>query len=312
MIKSNDHSIENENSEHKGADFVIPLVLSIVLHCLVAYLFFFGAPTIFRPLPETQIIITEVLPIAAATNLKPKQTIQEETKDEPTSSEKDVPKSKAEEVKAEEEPKIEKKAEPVEEKRAEEIIPKKEEKKIEKQEKKKEEEKKPEPKPKAKEKPKEEKKKKPQKKDDDFDSLLQNLEKAAKSDPAKKIAKETTDIEKSKKAQGDFNPESPLSITEQHAIKAQIERFWNVPIGVKNADSIRVTLYIALKIDGTVEKIALIDKKCPIDNARECQAAIDSAIRAVNMASPLEGLDPTRYGYWKEFNFEFDPSEIAN
>ena len=141
---------------------------------------------------------------------------------------------------------------------------------------------------------------------------MQNLEKAAKADPSKKKAKQTTETQKSTKAQGEFNPENPLSITEQHAIKAQIERFWNVPIGVKNAGNIKITLYIGLKIDGMVEKIALVDKKCPLDNARECQAAIDSAIRAVNMASPLEGLDPMRFNYWKEFNFEFDPSEIAN
>jgi outer membrane biosynthesis protein TonB len=311
MIRSNDHLIQSEHRPEKDADFVISLVLSLVLHLIIAYLFFFGAPTIFRSLPEEQVIITEVLPISSATNIKPKKTIEKETKEEPTSSEKDVAKSKSEEVKEEEKSAKEKKEPPIPEEKDKELIPSKEQKKPEKKEEKKEE-KKPETKPKPKEKPKEEKKKKAKSADDDFESLLQNLEKAAKSDPSKKKASETADVQKSKKAQGEFNPDQQLSVTEQHAIKAQIERFWNVPIGVKNAGSIKITLYISLKMDGTVEKIALVDQKCSIDNARECQAAIDSAIRAVNMASPLEGLSAARYEYWKEFNFEFDPSEIAN
>jgi outer membrane biosynthesis protein TonB len=309
MTKSNDHFMEPEHNPEKDTDFVISLVLSILFHALVTYLFFFGAPTIFRPLPEDQIIITEVLPISATKNIKPKQTIEKETKDEPTSAEKDVAKSKVEEVKPDEQP-VEEKKDPAPEEKEKELIPSKEEKKTEKKEEKKEE-KKIEPKPKPKEKPKEEKKKK-QKTDDDFESLLQNLEKAAKADPTKKKSADTADLEKSKKAQGDFNPEQPLSITEEHAVKAHIERFWNFPIGVKNAGSIKITLYIALKIDGTVETVRLIDKKCPIDNPRECQAAIDSAIRAVHMASPFEGLSASRYNSWKEFHFAFDPSEIAN
>ena len=127
MIKSNNHLVEKEDLEHKGGDFVIPLVISIAIHFVIAYLFFFGAPIIFKPLPEKQIIITEVVAISTATNIKPKQAITEESKNEATASEKDIPKSKLEEVK--EDNKSKDVQNPIEEKKTEEVIHKKEEEK---------------------------------------------------------------------------------------------------------------------------------------------------------------------------------------
>ena len=288
--------------KNKDVDFVAAIVISIFLHLILAYLFFFGSPTMFSPLPENKMIITEIVPISQNTNVKNKETIDKVTKETPTSSKKDIAKSKDKEI-SEKKPDTK-----INDKKL------KDNKKPDIKNKKKDEKKIKAPAPKVKNKPKKQAKKEKKKKtiDENFDSLLQNLEKSSKIDANKKQAKETKDLKISQKSKGEFNNEAALSITEQHAIKAQIERFWNVPIGVKNAHDIKITLYIALKIDGSVEKIALVNKKCPLDSSRECQAAIDSAIRAVKMASPLEGLTNARYHYWKEFNFEFDPTEIMN
>lgn len=103
-----------------------------------------------------------------------------------------------------------------------------------------------------------------------------------------------------------------LSISELQAIKQQIERHWNIPIGAQNAGDIQITLYIALSIDGSVEQVKLIERICPASNGIVCQASIDSAIRAVWLASPFQDLSQARYDSWREFQITCDPSNIGN
>lgn len=148
--------------------------------------------------------------------------------------------------------------------------------------------------------------------DSSMDSLLKNLEESSDKQ-GKKFS-----IDHSRKAKnpaeseskGEFKEELPLSVTEYNAIKSQLEQNWNIPIGINNAEKVLVTLYISLKIDGSVDKIHLINKHCPGNSPMTCQALVDSAIRAVKKSSPIQNLPSARYNVWKEFNFEFDPNNL--
>ena len=72
---------------------------------------------------------------------------------------------------------------------------------------------------------------------------------------------------------------------------------------------ILITLSIAIKIDGTVEQVKLVDSRCPPEMGG-CRAAIDSAIRAVWQSSPLQNLSSARYNNWKAFQISFDPRDV--
>lgn len=295
------------------------VIVSAFAHLLIAIILILGLPS-FKRLPDEQVITFEVLPVSDFTNIKT-QKVQKEKSVEAEDAKEVKRASQESAAKEQEKPKplpvtepdpvkpalasekpIEKMPELIKSDQAEPI------------------KKDPEPKPEVKEeaKPKPEVKKEPPKevkkknKDADIDSLLKTLEKASEGKAAKsrkEARSEKSDAEFD--AKGVFDAEMPISISEYQAIKQQIERNWNVPAGAKNASDITVTLRIALKPDGEVMKVALLSQQCPPGNATVCQAAVDSAIRAVHQASPFQNLSAARYNAWKEFEIVCDPSNIA-
>lgn len=292
----------------KNTDFKSSFIISLFLHIAVIAAVFFGMPSLWKKPIEEKIVTFEMLPISSVTNIKNQKAQRE--KEVESDSAKAVKNSQPEEVKEEKTPE---KQEPKKPEIQHPDQPKDEPKP---QEPEKKPEPKPEPKPvekKPEPKPKEEAKKKPalKKKDVNLDSLLKTLEKASEGTEAKSKKESRSarnDVEND--SSGPYDEGKPLSISEQHAIKQQIERHWNVPIGAKNASDVRITLYIALKPNGEVMQAKLLEKRCPGVDAISCDAAADSALRAVYSASPFENLDPSRYNVWKEFNMEFDPSNI--
>ena len=287
------------------------VAVSAFAHLLIAIILILGLPS-FKRLPDEQMITFEVLPVSDFTNIKT-QKVQKEKSVEAEDA-KEIKKSSQESAASEPdkpkptpvpEPEAPKPA-PAPEKPVEktpELIKSDQAEPVKKD---------PEPKPEElkKEPPKEMKKK--NKEVDITDSLLITLEKESEG---KKLKSRTESRpEKSDNvfnAQGMFDDERPLSITEKQSVRQQIERNWNVPAGAKNASDIEITLKIALKPDGELMKVSLVSQKCPIGSAVVCQAAVDSAIRAVHQASPFQNLSATRYNAWKEFNLAFDPSNIA-
>ncbi|WP_341756634.1 MULTISPECIES: cell envelope integrity protein TolA [unclassified Candidatus Tisiphia] len=316
----------------------VSFICSVALHLVIIYFFLFGLPSLFKKLPEEQVIVFEMLPVSNQSNV-PNKTKQPEKAIENQDAKK-VEQSKpdyAEEKKPVEKPIEEKKI--IEEKAVEEkkdieekpIIEEKktidekpvekpiikEEKPLEEKpviEKKKIIDKKPvETKPaevkKSTEtkKPIEKKKKIPNK--SDLDSLLKNLEQSSEGSNAKSNkqarAKENKETQESK---GPYDETLALSINEISLIKQQIEKLWSKPIGIQNLEQLRVTLYIALNKDGSVKEVKVKETICPNITKTACDALSDSAMRAVWQASPINNLDPQRYDSWKEFNFLFNPS----
>ncbi|WP_341753286.1 MULTISPECIES: energy transducer TonB [unclassified Candidatus Tisiphia] len=300
----------------------VSFICSMALHLLIIYFFLFGMPSLFKKLPEEQVIVFEMLPISNQSNVpnktkQPEKAIENQDVKKVEQSKPDYVEEKKPVEKAVEEKKIVEEK-PVEEKKSIEEKPIIEEKKpleekpiIEK--KKAIEEKKPTEvkKPTEAKKPIEKKKKIPNK--SDLDSLLKNLEQSSEGSNAKSNkqarAKENKETQESK---GSYDDTLALSISEISLIKQQIERLWSKPIGIQNLEQLRVILYIALNKDGNVKEVKVKETICPNITKTACDALSDSAMRAVWQASPINNLDPQRYDSWKEFNFLFNPSNSNN
>jgi outer membrane biosynthesis protein TonB len=313
MIKSNDN-------------FLIALSCSIAIHLLVAYVFIFGLPFFFTPLPMEEVITFEMLPVSAISNV-PNKKIQKESETNIEEAKK-VEKSKADEkpIEKPKEPEPEKPKEEAKKPDAEIVEKKKEEPK--KLEKPKEEPKKPDAEmvekkkeePKKPEKPKEEPKKPEPKKEvkkkqitnNELDSLLKNLEKESEGTKDKSNKKATDTGEANDKlSKGPYNEDLPLSISDRALVVNQVAKHWDIPIGSENIDKVRVILYILLDKDGSVLEVSIKEKICGEASNTSCHLVAESAVRAVKQASPIQGLPIERYDSWKEFNFLFDPSKMV-
>lgn len=260
--------------------------ISASLHALFLLAVIVGLPELLSPKPpvEPTAISVEILPVTGVTNIKPSETPPaEEEKPEPKKQEaKHAPPVKTSE------PKPEPKPEAV-------PLPKKEDQK-------KKEEKKPEPKKEEKKKPKE----------DPLAAILKAVKDTAQQQ--KKTDKKTEpkdDSSKSKSTSQSYNPNLPLSMSEQDAIRSQIAKCWNVPAGAKNAHELAVTLSLQLDRDGSVLKVELASKSKDRYNSDSFfRTAADSAIRAVRQCSPLKDLPPEKYDTWRDIEMTFDPKDM--
>ncbi|WP_341764330.1 energy transducer TonB [Candidatus Tisiphia endosymbiont of Beris chalybata] len=298
--------------------FSIAFIASIIIHLLIIYFFLFGLPLLFPKVPEEQVIVFEMLPISSKANVPNK--IKQNYKALENEVAKKVVQSKAEPVEEkkpeptpEEKPELvkDKKPEPVAEKKPE-PTPEEKPEPVKESKPKPVEEKKPEPTPE--EQPVEKKQIAAKKKTLDqteLDSLLKNLEQSSEGSNSKTAnkarPKEKLEAHDSK---GPYDANLSLSISEISLIKQQIEKHWNIPIGVQNIEQARVILYIAFNQDGSITEVTVKEAICPTIPHNACNALSDSAVRAVWKASPINNLDPKRYNIWKEFNFDFNPSKI--
>jgi outer membrane biosynthesis protein TonB len=180
--------------------------------------------------------------------------------------------------------------------------------------------KKPEPKPepqveKPKEKPAEKPKEKPvetpkekpkpEPQVDELESLLKTLE------------DEQQEQQEMAQTQQEYDPNQPLSVTEENAILSlitkQIQRCWNVPAGARNAQDLIVLVDVDISENGTLKFIGFSQGGSGGNyNDEFYRVAADSARRAIldPRCNPLRQL-PTadRYNFWKELTLGFDPKK---
>lgn len=101
-----------------------------------------------------------------------------------------------------------------------------------------------------------------------------------------------------------------LTISEEDALRRQIEQCWNPPIGARDAQTLIVELVIDVNPDRTVINTDIVDK-ARYNTDSFFRAAADSAVRAVRSprCSPLE-LPADKYEQWKRIDFTFDPRDM--
>lgn len=284
------------------------IVFSGVLHAAAALLFLLGLPRLWDDeLLMEQPVVVDLVQIGEKTNPPPKKVEAPEPKPEPPKEEpkpepKPEPKTEPAPPKPEpapEPPKPEPKPEP-------EPLP----------------EPKPEPKPeppKTEEKPKPSKlaqlkpKAKPKPQPDSFDQLLKTVEKfrdQPKPTPpdAQKVAAAVPNAHERGSTQ--HTSTEPLSMTVLDAVRAQVERNWNIDAGAKGAAELLIEVRIQMQPDGTVRSATIVDDlRYQTDTYWRSMA--DSARRAVLLSSPLQGLPQDKYEQWKDIKMRFNPKDIV-
>ena len=168
--------------------------------------------------------------------------------------------------------------------------------------------------PPEKKKTEEEKKKKettkaePQK---DFSSVLKNLQDAEDEPQPKTQLPDLKLDEESASEQGAKAPlGAKLTMSEEDALRRQLEGCWNVPLGAKDAESLRVEIFMVINPDRTLREAKVVDTS-RYNSDTFFRAAADSALRAVRnpLCSPFE-VPPDKYETWKTVTVTFDPSQM--
>lgn len=164
--------------------------------------------------------------------------------------------------------------------------------------------------------------KKPPKKDDkkkektepkkDFQSVLKNLEnqKDAPKTEDKKIDPHTNEKAQPTE-QGTTAPVGEkLTMSEEDALRHQLEQCWNVPFGAKDAENLVVDIIMTIRPDRTLQDAVVADK-ARYHSDTFFRAAADSAIRAVRnpLCSPF-AVPPDKYETWKTTTVTFNPKEM--
>jgi TonB family protein len=109
----------------------------------------------------------------------------------------------------------------------------------------------------------------------------------------------------------DYDAEGDLSMNEIAAIRSQISQAWRVTAfsGGKDNKNMRVTVKIKVNEDGEVSDVKITEKSAPVGVDRQVyNAFIDSVMRAIRAASPLQNLPEDKYNTWNEMELMFDSS----
>ncbi len=100
-----------------------------------------------------------------------------------------------------------------------------------------------------------------------------------------------------------------LSANELAAIRRQIERCWNVPVGVPGIETMRVSLRIQLEADGSVRAVDIEDRS-RFDQDVRFRTVAESARRAV-LTCRLD-LPADKYAVWQDMVLTFSPGDALS
>ena len=103
----------------------------------------------------------------------------------------------------------------------------------------------------------------------------------------------------------------PLSNSEKEGLKLAVQRCWNVPAGVRDAQELKVTLAAELAADGAVinASIRMIEPRNPPD--ARFQQAFEAGRRALIRCSPYD-LPREKYGQWRNIEVVFNPEGMVS
>lgn len=151
------------------------------------------------------------------------------------------------------------------------------------------------------------KKKKAEEASADFSSILKNLV-DVKETPDGKGDMKLDEVAKQSGMQAPLGQK--LTISEEDALRQQLERCWNVPIGARDVENMVVEVHLAVNPDMTVRDARIVDLG-RYNSDSFFRAAADSAIRAVRnpLCSPL-ALPPDKYEQWQSIVVSFNPKEM--
>jgi len=98
-----------------------------------------------------------------------------------------------------------------------------------------------------------------------------------------------------------------LSMNELDALRARLRDCWDVPVGVRDARDLVVTVRIQFKKDGSLTSDPTVVNR---SSQPVFQVASESALRAIRKCAPFSFLPPAKYEAWKDVEVNFDPREM--
>jgi outer membrane biosynthesis protein TonB len=143
----------------------------------------------------------------------------------------------------------------------------------------------------------------------DFASILKNL-----AEPKATPAPPMPDAQTAKMAQPNQGQPLPIgermTMSEEDALRKQLEGCWNVPYGAKDAENTTVDVYMVINQDRTLMSAQIVDMG-RYNSDSFFRAMADSAMRAVRnpQCSPFD-LPADKYEAWKTITVTFDPSQM--
>lgn len=272
---------------------------SAILHGVFFALIIFGLPRFMEPeiIPEPSAFSVDILPITQKSNVPNQEPVPQKTETPVKPVEATAQKATPQASKAAPPPPPPKESIPVPTKEKPVDKPK---------------EKEPDKEP-VKEMKEKEPVKKPEKaKEDDLDSILKSVKDTAKANESKQKTQKAVAPQSRSRSDSAFDPNAMMSLSEKDGIRHQIQSNWNVPSGVKDAQNLVVELLVTVSEDGTVTSVKHIGSTSRYSSEPNFRAAVDSAIRAVQISSPLKNLLSGKYSAWREMELSFNPSDVLN
>ena len=103
----------------------------------------------------------------------------------------------------------------------------------------------------------------------------------------------------------------PLTNSEKDGLKLAVQRCWNVPAGVRDAQELKVTVAAELAADGAVinASIRMIEPRAAPD--ARFQQAFEAGRRALIRCSPYE-LPRDKFGQWRNIEVVFNPEGMVS
>ncbi|MFH1158356.1 MAG: hypothetical protein V1721_05670 [Pseudomonadota bacterium] len=139
----------------------------------------------------------------------------------------------------------------------------------------------------------------------DFSSVLKNLA-APKDKPAPKDAGGSAAVKPGQNAPLG----AKMTMSEEDALRSQLEKCWNVPYGAKDAENMAVDVFMVINPDRTLREARIVNMpRYYSDNF--FRAAADSALRAVRspLCSPFD-VPPDKYDVWNTVTVTFNPKDM--
>jgi len=103
-------------------------------------------------------------------------------------------------------------------------------------------------------------------------------------------------------------PKRPATLTtsELNTLMNRIRACWALPVALRDARDLIVTVQIDLKRDGSLAREPSVINSDP---RPAFQAAAESAVRAVRKCVPFDFLPAAKYDLWKSIEINFDPRD---
>ena len=128
----------------------------------------------------------------------------------------------------------------------------------------------------------------------DFSSVLKNLDVSKQPTPAAPAQQAPLGAK--------------MTMSEEDALRSQLEQCWDVPIGAKDVANMTVDIAMVINRDRTLQSARIVDTS-RYNSDTIFQALADSALRAVQRCSPLE-VPPDKYNTWNTTTVTFNPKDM--